>query len=99
MGTVGVNGVYGIGYTHDVYWSDHGDAGMTIARKDMGDTWVGISVGSGSNAVSNELHKETTGSRHTVGSVAANIQRVHRRERLRRGWFLEGRMVAARGGT
>ena len=40
---------------------------------------------------------ETAGNRCTVGSVVADIRRVHRQEGIRRGWLQEGRMVVARG--
>ena len=41
---------------------------------------------------------ETSGTRHTLGSVAADIQSVRRREDLQGGGYQEGIMVAARGG-
>ena len=48
------------------------------------------------NAVVNNLHKETAGNCSIVGSVAADIQSVRRREGLKGGRPQEGSMAASR---
>ena len=51
---------------------------MTVARRDIGDARGISSAGSGSNTVRDYLHRETSGNRTTVGSVAVDIRSVHR---------------------
>ena len=70
---------------------------MTVARRDIGDARGISSAGSGSNTVRDYLHRETSGNRTTVGSVAVDIRSVHRREGLRGGRSQERIMVELRG--
>ena len=73
MGNFGCNGAEDRGDTHGFSSTYHGEAGTTVARRDMGDAQGGSSAGIGRNSVGDELHRETVGNRSTLGSVAANI--------------------------
>ena len=61
------------GETHGFSKSDHGGAGVTVDIWYMGDFEGRSSAGSVGNAVDDDLHREITGNRRTVGSVAAAI--------------------------
>ena len=73
MGTFGGNGAGVRWNTHVFSLADHGEAGATVDRRDMGKAQGVISAGSGGNAVGNDLRRYTAGNRGTVGSVTAAI--------------------------
>ena len=98
MGNFGRNGAEGRGYTHVLSSSDHREAGATVDRQDRGYARDRSSAGRGGNTVENDLHREKSGNRSTVGSVVADILSVRRLEGLRGGGLQEGRMPASRGG-
>ena len=58
------------------------EAGAAVSIRDIGDALDGSNTGSSGNTVGNDLHRETVGNCRTVGSAAANIGSVRRRERL-----------------
>ena len=86
------------GHKNWVSQTDNGKASSMDSRWDMGDARDGISTGSCGNTVKNDLDRETTGNRGTVGGVATYLWSVSRRKGLRRGRKEEGGMVATRGG-
>ena len=53
--------------------TDRGEASAADSRRDMGDAQVGISSGSSNNSVVDDLHRDMTGNRGTVGGTADNI--------------------------
>ena len=73
MGTFGGNGEEFRGHTHGVSKIDHGEASTIDSIRDVGDAQGRSSTGSGGNLVNDDLHRETTGNRGTVGGVAAYI--------------------------
>ena len=79
MGNFSGNGAEGKGVTHRFPSVDHGEAGWTVYRKDMGDARGGSSAGSGGNAVGSYIHRDMSDNRSTVGSVADNIRSARRR--------------------
>ena len=73
MGTIGGNGEEVRGHKHRVSYTDHEEARATGSRRDMGDALGGISARSGGNTAGDDIHRETTGNRVTVGGVITNI--------------------------
>ena len=63
----------GRGETHGFYLAYHEEAGVTVSRRDMRDSWGRSSEESGGNVIGYDIHRETAGKRSTVGSVATNI--------------------------
>ena len=59
--------------THIFSHTDHGEASVADIRRYMGDARSGSSVKISRNTVGNELYRETTGNRGTVGVVATDI--------------------------
>ena len=78
MGNLGGHGAEGRGDTHVFSLEYHGEAGLTVARQDMGDARGGSTKGSCGNVVGNDIHIETAGNRITLGRVADNIRIVRR---------------------
>ena len=62
----------------------------------MGVARGGSSVGDGGNAVGNDLYRETSGNRGTVGGVTTTIRSVSQVEKLLRGQNQEGGLVVPR---
>ena len=52
---------------------DHGEASATNMIRYMGDAWGRSSAGSGGNTVGNDIYRETSGNRGTVGGFTTNI--------------------------
>ena len=77
--------------------TDRGEASAADSRRDMVDAQVGISSGSSNNSVVDDLHRDMTGNRGTVGGTADNILIVSRREGLQRVGVREVCMVDPRG--
>ena len=73
MDTFGANGEEGRGYTHKFSSTDHRGASVTDSRQYMGDARGGSIAVIGVNAFGNDLHRETTGNRGTVGGVSINL--------------------------
>ena len=82
MGTFGRNGSEGRSNTHVLSATYHGETSTAASRLGTGDTWVISSAGSGSNAVINDLHRETTDNRGVVSRFATNILIMRRQDRL-----------------
>ena len=59
--------------THSFPHIYHGESSAADRRVDVGDAKGGISARSGGNAVSNDLYRETTGNRVTVGGITTYI--------------------------
>ena len=53
-------------------------------------------MGDGGNAVGNDLYRETSGNRGTVGGVTTTIRSVSQVEKLLRGQNQEGGLVVPR---
>ena len=70
MGTIDGGGEYGVGDSHRVSETNHGEAGAAEGRWDVGDSKGGSSEGSGSNPVLNDLHWNKTDDCGTVGDTA-----------------------------
>ena len=73
MGTFGGNGEEVIEHKHRFFKTDHVEAIVTDSRRDMGDDQGRIIMGSGGNAVENDLYRETTGNHGTLGCIAYDI--------------------------
>ena len=67
MGHFGVNGKEGIGDTHGVPATDHGEASKAIRRREMGDAGAARRTRCSSNPVGDDLHRETSGNCGSVG--------------------------------
>ena len=50
----------------------------------------------GGNTVGDDLHREKTGNRGTVGGITTDIRSVCRSENIQRWWMQEGGLVAPR---
>ena len=85
MGTFGGNGEEGRGSTQRIYHTDHEESSAADRRREVGDTRCRSIVGSGRNAVGDNLYMDTAGNRGTVGGVTTDIQSVCREEGLQRG--------------
>ena len=55
--------------THRVTQTDNEEASVTVRRWEVGNDRGGSSGGSSRSAVGNELYRETTGNRVTVGGI------------------------------
>ena len=97
VGPFGGNVEEGRRGTHRFPHTDHGEASAADRRREVGDAQGVSSAGSGRNAVGNDLYRETTGNRGTVGGVTTNIRSMCRVEGLRGGWTQEGGLVVPRG--
>ena len=62
----------------------------------MGDAWGGRRIGGSGNAVGDDLHRETTGNRGTVGGAKSTILSVFQVNRVRRGGVAGGRLGGAK---
>ena len=72
VGPFGNNIKEGRRVTHWLPLIDHGEARAADSRRDMGDARGGSSAESVSNAVGNDIYRETTGKRGTVSGVKTN---------------------------
>ena len=73
MGNFGGNGAEGRSKTHVFSATDHRETRATASRRYMGYNRGGSSVVSGSNEVTDDLHRERTGNCGAVGRFATNI--------------------------
>ena len=80
VGHFGVNGEKGRVGTYGILQTYHGDAIMEDSRRDVGDARGRSSAGNGGNTVSDDIYKETSGNRGTVGGLTTNIRSVCRGE-------------------
>ena len=78
VGPFGSHGEEGRRNTHIVPQTDQGEARSAVSIWDVRDARGGRSTGSSGNSVENDLYKETSGNRGTVGGVMATIQSVHK---------------------
>ena len=83
--------------SHRVPQTDHGEASEVVRIQDMGDSRVRKSAGGSGNSVGDDLYREMTGNRDTVGGVTTNTRTVCKGKGLQMGWEQEGRLVAPRG--
>ena len=59
--------------THWVTLLNHREVSEAAKRQDMGDAWSGRRTRSSRNAVGEDLHRETTGNRGSVGGSTSSI--------------------------
>ena len=70
---------------------------MEDSRRDVGDARGRSSAGNGGNTVSDDIYKETSGNRGTVGGLTTNILSVCRGEGILGGLNQEEGLVSPRG--
>ena len=85
VGNFGGNEEEGGREVHWVTLKFHGEASAEVRRWEVGDAWSGRSAGGSGNAVDDDLHRETTGSRGTVGGATPTIYSVCKGNMVRRG--------------
>ena len=84
VGTFGGNGEEGGRGTHWVSLSDHGEAIEAAKIWDMGDAWGRRHMGYSRNVVGEDLHREMSGNRGSVGGAKSFIWGVRKGNRVRR---------------
>ena len=73
VSTFGINVYEGRSNTHRVTQTDHGEASAVVSRRDMGYDRGRSIVGGGGNSAGNDLYREKSGNRATVGGVTITI--------------------------